>query len=50
MWSYVLSGEGEMPFAMLVDALYDSKDVGRVPGLCHRSGGDMIVACTAYFP
>lgn len=41
---FVLSGEGEVPFAMLLDALYDSKDVGNVPGVCQKSGGDMIIS------
>ena len=33
---YIISGEGEAPFAMLINALYKGDDVTDLPGLCCR--------------
>ena len=33
---YVLAGEGEKPFALLLDALQNGEDLQQVPGLCRR--------------
>ena len=38
----VLCGEGERPFAMLLDALAAGAEVGCVPGLCYRAEGRVI--------
>ena len=34
---YVLAGEGELPFAKLLDALYGKGELAQVPGLCYRT-------------
>ena len=41
---YVLSGEGERPFALLLDALADGVSPDTVPGLSFRRGGDITVS------
>ena len=45
---YVLSGEGELPLALLLDALADGSSPDGIPGLSFRSGGG-IVASPPYF-
>lgn len=44
---YVLSGEGERPFAMLLTALDGTTSFADVPGLCYRDG-DVIVEGEPY--
>ena len=39
---FVISGEGEYPFALLCDALRTGESF-HIPGLCYRSGEDIIV-------
>ena len=41
---YVLSGEGERPFAMLLTALNDESSLRDVPGLCYREGDTIVVS------
>lgn len=41
---YVLAGEGELPFARLVDAVITGGDVSGIPGVCYRNGGSVVVA------
>lgn len=41
---FVLSGEGERPFAQLLDALASDKDYSAVGGLCYREGADYHIA------
>ena len=36
---YVISGEGEKPFALLLNALCSGNDAGEIPGVCYQSGG-----------
>ena len=40
---YVLAGEGEKPFALLVDALAEKADIAALPGLCYREGETVCV-------
>lgn len=39
---YVLSGEGERPFAMLLTALSCNSSLDEIPGLCYRDGDTII--------
>lgn len=41
---FVLSGEGEKPFAQLLDTLASDKDYSAVGGLCYRAGADYHIA------
>ena len=41
---YVISGEGEKPFAELLRAIHGSTDVAGIPGLCYRKGSEIIIA------
>ena len=41
---YVISGEGEKPFAMLLNAVYRGEAVKNIPGVCYRKDGQIIVA------
>jgi radical SAM superfamily enzyme YgiQ (UPF0313 family) len=41
---FVLAGEGELPFALLLDALATGSPPDDIPGLCFRRGGDSIVS------
>lgn len=41
---YILSGEGEQPFALLMGALRSGGDVADVPGLCYRRDGIPVAA------
>lgn len=41
---YVLSGEGELPFAKLAEALSRGSEPEGIPGLCRRKGGSVIEA------
>lgn len=47
--SYVISGEGEKSFAMLLNALNSGKYTENIPGLCYR-GGDGLVIADPYIP
>ncbi len=38
----VLSGEGERPFAMLLESLHDGTPLNEIPGLCYRDGDTII--------
>ncbi len=46
---YVLSGEGERPFAELLNALQNSGDLSAVGGLCYRTKGQMHISAP-YLP
>ena len=39
---YVLSGEGEESFSLLLDTIYDKGDFSRVNGLSYRNGDDVV--------
>ena len=39
---YVLSGEGEESFPLLLDTIYDNGDFSRVDGLSYRNGDDIV--------
>jgi radical SAM superfamily enzyme YgiQ (UPF0313 family) len=41
---YVLSGEGELPFAKLTEALSRGEDPENIPGLCFRKAGGIVEA------
>ncbi len=41
---FVLSGEGERPFAMLLEALDEKAPLNEIPGLCYREGDTYVVA------
>lgn len=43
---YVLAGEGELPFARLLDALYGQGELAEVPGLCYRQGEGLVISPT----
>jgi len=36
---YIVTGEGEIPFPLLLTALGQKGDIAGIPGLCYRSGG-----------
>jgi radical SAM superfamily enzyme YgiQ (UPF0313 family) len=40
---YVISGEGEKPFALLLDALADGRAAEGIPGVCYRADGTPVV-------
>ena len=42
--NYVLSGEGEKPFAFLLNALANGASPDNIPGLCFRRGGDIVIS------
>ena len=39
---YVVCGEGEKPFALLLDALYKGKPPANIPGLSRRAGSEIL--------
>ena len=41
---YVLSGEGEWPFARLLDALQGAGELREVPGLCRRQEEQLVIS------
>lgn len=41
---YIISGEGERPFALLLDALRSGGGVAAVPGVCYRRDGAPVAA------
>lgn len=41
---YILSGEGEKPFALFLNALSHKAKLEGIPGLCYRNNGDIIVS------
>lgn len=41
---YVISGEGEYPFAMLIKSLMTGSHIGEVPGLSRRDNGNIITS------
>ncbi|MDD4049104.1 MAG: DUF4080 domain-containing protein, partial [Clostridia bacterium] len=41
---YVISGEGEKPFALLLNDLLHNEDVRNIPGVCYRKGKQIVVA------
>jgi radical SAM superfamily enzyme YgiQ (UPF0313 family) len=41
---YIISGEGERPFALLLDALRSGGDISAVPGVCYRRDGTPVTA------
>lgn len=46
---YVIAGEGEKPFALLLNALYSGKDVSGIPGVSYREDGKPVTR-PAYCP
>jgi radical SAM superfamily enzyme YgiQ (UPF0313 family) len=42
--SYVISGEGEKPFALLLNALSSGESTENLPGVCYRSGNGFVTA------
>ncbi len=40
---YVVSGEGEKPFALLLNAVYRGGEAGNIPGVCRRADGEIVV-------
>lgn len=50
---FIISGEGEMPFALLINALANEDSIHDIPGLCYRRNGEIIVSpphCIANVP
>jgi len=45
---YVVRGEGETSFPMLLDACQNRIELGEVPGLCYREGSNIVVKEIAY--
>lgn len=41
---YVVSGEGELPFALLLNALAHASEAKGIPGVCGRSDGQIFMA------
>jgi hypothetical protein len=41
---YVISGEGEKPFALLLNAILHEAPIAGLPGLCYRNCGDIVVS------
>lgn len=41
---YVISGEGEKPFALLLNAIYKNTDIKNIPGICYRNKEKIIVS------
>ncbi len=41
---YVISGEGERPFAQLLLAIYHEAELRDIPGLCYRKGQEPVIA------
>jgi radical SAM superfamily enzyme YgiQ (UPF0313 family) len=41
---YVISGEGERPFAELLRAIHSGTEVAGIPGLCYRKDSEIIIA------
>ncbi|HAN21867.1 MAG: hypothetical protein A2Y15_06320 [Clostridiales bacterium GWF2_36_10] len=41
---YIISGEGEKPFALLLNSINERKDVQGLPGLCYRIGNNVIIS------
>lgn len=42
--NYIISGEGELPFSLLLDAISAGSGVENIPGLCYRVVEDIIVS------
>lgn len=40
---YIVSGEGEKPFALLLNALYHGEEVQNIPGVCYRRDKQIVV-------
>ena len=40
---YVISGEGETPYALLLNAILHGKEVQKIPGVCYRKEGKIVV-------
>jgi radical SAM superfamily enzyme YgiQ (UPF0313 family) len=50
---YIISGEGEMPLALLLDALKTGHSAADIPGVCYRANGEPVAAlpyCPAEAP
>lgn len=41
---YVISGEGEKPFALLLNAIQAGEEPKNIPGLCYRQNGEVVVS------
>lgn len=41
---FIISGEGELPFARLLDAIARGGTVEGIPGLCYRKGGKTVLS------
>lgn len=44
MVDYIISGEGEKPFALLVDAVLNGKSPAGIPGLCRKTGDGFFIS------
>lgn len=47
---YILSGEGELPYAMLCDAAAEGRTPENIPGLCRRDDSGRIIVSPPYNP
>jgi hypothetical protein len=45
---YIISGEGELPFAFLLNALFGGTSLIEIPGLCYRRNGEIVVSPPYY--
>jgi radical SAM superfamily enzyme YgiQ (UPF0313 family) len=41
---YIISGEGELPFALLINALAYGASLRGIPGLCYKRNGEIVVS------
>ena len=41
---YVVSGEGERPFALLLNAIFKGEGVQNIPGVCYRDGEQPVIS------
>lgn len=40
---YIIAGEGEKPFALLLTAIYKGESGAGIPGVCYREGGQPVI-------
>jgi len=45
---FVIRGEGEHPFRMLVERISKNSDISEIPGICYRKSGEIIIS-ESYF-
>ncbi|MEG1886934.1 MAG: radical SAM protein, partial [Oscillospiraceae bacterium] len=41
---YIISGEGELPFALLVNSIIEHAPVDNLPGICYRDNGKIVLS------